>query len=64
VPVVDTTAAGDAFTGSLACALAEGKDLFEAARFATKVAGISVTKMGAQSSMPTRHEVENYKFGN
>lgn len=64
VPVVDTTAAGDAFTGSLACALAEGKDLFEAARFAAKVAGISVTRMGAQSSMPTRYEVESYKFGN
>lgn len=64
VQAVDTTAAGDAFTASLACALAEEKDLFEAARFAAKVAGISVTRMGAQSSMPTRHEVDSYAFGN
>lgn len=64
VQAVDTTAAGDAFTASLACALAEKKDLFEAARFAAKVAGISVTRMGAQSSMPTRHEVDSYTFGN
>lgn len=64
VQAVDTTAAGDAFTASLACALAEKKDLFEAARFAAKVAGISVTRMGAQSSMPARHEVDSYTFGN
>lgn len=64
VNAVDTTAAGDAFTASLACALAEGTDLFDAARFASRVAAISVTRMGAQPSMPTRDEVSNYTSGN
>ncbi len=60
VDAVDTTAAGDAFTASLACGLAEGKSLMEAAGFAAKVAAIAVTRMGAQSSMPTRKEVESF----
>lgn len=60
---VDTTAAGDAFTASLACGLAEGKTLMEAARFAAHVAAISVTRMGAQSSMPTREEVDRAVSG-
>ena len=64
VTAVDTTAAGDAFTASLACALAEGSSLVEAARFGARVAAISVTRMGAQPSMPTRWEVESYVFGN
>lgn len=59
VDVVDTTAAGDAFTASIACALAEGLDLMDAARFASRVAAISVTRPGAQPSMPTRDEVES-----
>jgi ribokinase len=58
VQAMDTTAAGDAFTASLACGLAEGRSIMEAAKFATRVAAISVTRMGAQSSMPTRQEVE------
>jgi len=57
VNAVDTTAAGDAFTASLTCGLAEGLDIVTAARFAAKVAAISVTRMGAQSSLPTRDEV-------
>ena len=64
VSPVDTTAAGDAFTASLACGLAEGMGLVEAAWFAAKVAAISVTRMGAQPSLPTRAEVESYIFGN
>ena len=56
---VDATAAGDAFTGSLAFGLAAGQKLFEAALFANYVAALSVTKMGAQSSMPTAGEVES-----
>lgn len=64
VTPVDTTAAGDAFTASLACALAEGNDLLAAVRFGTRVAAISVTRVGAQPSMPTRAEVESYIFGN
>jgi len=60
VTAVDTTAAGDAFTGGLAFGLAEGQNLFDAAMFANYVAALSVTKMGAQSSMPTRQAVEGF----
>jgi ribokinase len=60
VDAVDTTAAGDAFTGSLAVGLAQGKDLYDAALFANYVAALSVTKMGAQSSMPTGEAVESF----
>jgi ribokinase len=56
---VDTTAAGDVFNGALAVALAEGKPLLEAVRFANAAAAISVTRMGAQPSAPTRQEIEN-----
>ncbi|MDH7600547.1 MAG: ribokinase [Armatimonadota bacterium] len=62
VEAVDTTAAGDAFTGALACAIAEGSAIMEAAKFAAKVAAISVTRMGAQTSMPSREEVNNWSF--
>ncbi|MFH1716288.1 MAG: ribokinase [Planctomycetota bacterium] len=60
VDAVDATAAGDAFTGSLAVKLAEGKTLRDAAVFANYVAALSVTRMGAQSSMPTATEVESF----
>ena len=60
VNAVDATAAGDAFTGSLAVGLARGKTLADAALFANYVAALSVTKMGAQSSMPTREAVERF----
>ena len=60
VNAVDATAAGDAFTGSLAVGLAQGKTLADAATFANYVAALSVTKMGAQSSMPTREAVEDF----
>ncbi|GAB4039553.1 ribokinase [Spirosoma gilvum] len=58
VKAVDTTAAGDCFNGALAVALAEGKSLPEAISFACKAASISVTRMGAQASMPRRDEVD------
>lgn len=58
VKAVDTTAAGDVFNGTLAVALAEGKSLLEAARFASAAAAISVTRLGAQTSAPTRKEIE------
>jgi len=58
VDAVDTTAAGDAFTGALAVGLADGSDLKSAAQFAVYAAAASVTRMGAQSSLPTREEVE------
>lgn len=57
VDAVDTTAAGDAFAGALAVALAEGRTLSEAARFANVVAALKVTRLGAQPSMPTRNDV-------
>jgi len=60
VDAVDATAAGDAFTGSLAVGLAQGKTLPDAALFANYVAALSVTKMGAQSSMPAKEEVESF----
>jgi ribokinase len=57
-PVVETTGAGDAFNGGFAVALAEGKDILQAARFGCAVAGLSVTRAGAAPSMPMRAEVE------
>jgi ribokinase len=60
VKAVDATAAGDAFTGSLAVGLAQGQSLHDAATFAGRAAALSVTKMGAQLSMPTRQEVEAF----
>jgi len=60
VNAIDATAAGDAFTGSLAVGLAQGKTLADAALFANYVAALSVTKMGAQSSMPNREAVESF----
>ena len=61
VKAVDSTAAGDAFTGALACGIAAGKSVTDAAAFANCVAAVSVTKMGAQPSMPTRKIMEDFK---
>jgi ribokinase len=60
VQAVDTTAAGDAFNGSLAYALADGQELEKSIHFANAVAAYSVTKMGAQSSMPTKKDLEPF----
>jgi ribokinase len=60
VKPVDTTAAGDVFNGALAVALAEGLALKEAARFASAAAAISVTRMGAQTSAPSRFEITEF----
>jgi ribokinase len=57
VTAVDTTAGGDCFNGALAVALAEGMNIEEAVGFACRAASLSVTRMGAQSSMPYRKEV-------
>lgn len=57
VKAVDTTAAGDTFCGALCVALSEGKGMIEAVRFANRAASISVTRMGAQQSIPTRDEL-------
>jgi ribokinase len=60
VEAVDTVGAGDCFNGAFAVALLEGRDPFAAARFASAAAAISVTRHGAQASMPTRVEVDEF----
>ena len=60
VNAVDTTAAGDAFVGALATALGEGLSLARSAHFANAVAALSVTRPGAQPSLPYRDEVDQY----
>ncbi len=59
VDTVDTVAAGDAFNGALATALAEGRELPEAARFASAAAALSTTQRGAQESLPQRSSIED-----
>jgi ribokinase len=58
VHAVDTTAAGDAFNGALAYALADGRDLDDALAFANTVAAYAVTQRGAQASMPTIDDLD------
>jgi ribokinase len=60
VTAVDTVAAGDAFNGGLAMALAEGMALKPAVAFATAVAAYAVTQVGAQAAMPTRRQLETW----
>lgn len=60
VHAVDTTAAGDSFTAALAIKLSEGKNLREAVTFGNYVSSIVVTRQGAQSSIPTMEEVQEY----
>jgi len=63
VKVIDTTAAGDVFSGAIAASLAEGKDLIYALRFANIAAALSTTKQGAQTSIPTLEEINLYLSG-
>jgi len=58
VKAVDATGAGDVFNGALVVALAGGRPLLEAARFAGAAAAISVTRLGAQPSAPPRKEIQ------
>ena len=60
VAVRDATAAGDTFNGALAVAIAEGKPVAEALAFANAAAAISVTRVGAQASIPSRAEVDEF----
>jgi len=57
VKPVDTTAAGDVFNGAIAVAVAEGKSIIEAIKFANAAAALSVTKLGAQPSAPKRNQI-------
>jgi ribokinase len=60
VEAIDTTAAGDAFSGALACGFGEGRPLHEAVRIANAVAALSVTRLGAQPSLPTKLDVDAF----
>ncbi len=60
IKVVDTTAAGDTFNGAFAVYLAEGRSIADAIRFANAAATLSVSRKGAQSSIPTRKETEDF----
>jgi len=60
VNVVDTTAAGDAFIGGFAVALLNGKSLETAVQYASACGALAVTKFGAQTSLPTKREVEEF----
>jgi len=57
VEALDTTAAGDVFNGGMAVALSEGKTLVDAVHFGCLAAAVSVTRLGAQSSIPYRNEI-------
>ena len=60
IQAADSTAAGDAFTGAFAWQLNQGIELLEAVRIANHVAALSATRMGAQPSLPTRKELDNF----
>jgi len=60
IKAVDTTAAGDAFNGALAVALAEGRTLDEAVVFANAAGSLAASRRGAQSSLCTRRELEDF----
>jgi ribokinase len=60
VEVKDSTAAGDVFNAALAVALTEGRPIEDALRFASAAAAISVTRVGAQASVPSRAEVDAF----
>lgn len=61
VKAIDTTAAGDSFIGGLLTALSKGETMKEAMEFAMKVGAVTVTKHGAQSSLPTLEEIESFE---
>lgn len=60
VETVDTTGAGDSFIGALCSSLSKGMTMKESMEFATKVAAITVTRKGAQGSIPYKEEVDPY----
>lgn len=64
VEVTDTTGAGDTFNAAFAVSIAEGKNISEAINYANAAAGLSITKLGAQTGMPTFKEVKEFNFKN
>jgi ribokinase len=63
VEATDTTAAGDAFTGALAVAWGEGRDLMEAVRWANAAGAACVRKLGASNALPSRAEIDELFSG-
>ena len=63
VKAADSTAAGDIFNGALSVALAEGRTVLDAVRFANAAAALSVTRLGAQPSAPSRADIEKFIRG-
>jgi ribokinase len=63
VKAVDTTAAGDAFMGALACGLSEGKPIQEALMFANGAGGLATTRLGAQPSLPSKKDLNRFLAG-
>ena len=64
VNAIDTTAAGDCFTGAFTVAMIEGKNMQECLRFATYAGALKVTRFGAQPGLPTREEVQAFQTAN
>ena len=60
VKAIDTTGAGDAFNGGLVAGLAEGKDIWESAKFANALAALSVQRLGTTPAMPWREEIDQF----
>ncbi|MFD0870410.1 ribokinase, partial [Paenibacillus residui] len=60
VQAVDSTAAGDAFAGAVGAAIVSGKDVWASAKFASAIGAITVTRKGAQASMPSLEEAEDF----
>jgi ribokinase len=60
VTAIDATAAGDAFSGALSVALAEGRSLIDGARWASRAAALAVSRAGAQPSLATRDEIDRF----
>lgn len=60
VKAVDATAAGDTFVGAVVTKLSEGENVLEAARWAVAAGALTVTRLGAQASIPTKQEVEEF----
>jgi ribokinase len=60
VKVVDTTAAGDAFMGALACGLSENRSIRDALRWANGAGALATTKLGAQPSLPMRKDLDRF----